>query len=192
MAESDDKRDNDGEEETQDKGRQDDQKTEDTSGGDDVASLKALLKTRNREAAALRQELGQAKKERDEYAERAQTDQEKAIAKAERVGEQRAAAKYEAELLESDVLRIATGRLRKPELAARLIDLSAFNDVERGEKRNQAIGEAIDALLDEEEYLGVSDNGERKEPAFGALSQGKRSPERKDQGGDWLRKSLRS
>jgi hypothetical protein len=158
---------------------------------DDLEALKAQLRERNREAASLRTEVGRIKKERDELAERTQTEQEKAIAKARREAADEVRAEVAAELLEGDVLRLATGKLRNPQHAVRLLDLGELQAQERGPKRDEAITKALDGLIEDDDYLGVSANGDQP-GARGVRSQGVRSGKRADEDAhDWLRKSAK-
>ena len=157
---------------------------------DDDADVKTILRSLRREAATLRQQLGQVTRERDKALEKSQTEHERALAAARQEGAAEAAAGYESDLLNADVLRLAGGKVRDPDAALRLLDLEPLRTLERGQSRDRAIAKALDELVEEKDYLAA--NGDAP-PVTHTVSQGPRTRTSRDDSDDssWLRDAVR-
>jgi hypothetical protein len=123
-------------------------KPDDERAGGNAAVLADLAKER-KDRQRLETELA---------AERAKnmTEGEKAIEDAKAAARAEALAEVNARVLRSEVKAIAAGKLADPSDAARLLDLSRFEVDADGNVDAKAIAAAIDALVKEKPYLGVT------------------------------------
>jgi hypothetical protein len=161
---------------------------------DDPAALKSALASARREAAKLRQELGSARTDLEQERDKSRTDRDRELEQARREGADKVRGEVARELLEADVLRVATGRLRDPDDALRYLELDGLGDVDRGKTRDTAIGKALDELLADKTYLAAGDdddagrNGDKGARTSGARARTRTSS---DDPSAWLRSSVR-
>ena len=105
----------------------------------------------------------------------ASTDHEKAIAEAKAEARREILEEANSRLLRAEIKAAATGKLANPELAVKLLDLSAFKVADDGTVEVKAITAAIDKLLETDSYLaakvitGSADGGRKGEPAPSTL-----------------------
>lgn len=106
-------------------------------------------------------------------AREATSDREKAIAEAKAEARREILDEANSRLLRAEVKAAAAGRFTNPEVAVKLLDLSAFKVADDGSVDTKAITAAIDKLLDDEPYLAVkttvvtgsADQGRKGDPA---------------------------
>lgn len=100
----------------------------------------------------------------------ATTDQEKAIAEAKAEARREVLDEANARLIRAEVVAAAAGKLANPQLAVKLLDLTAFKVDKDGEVDVKDIEKALDKLLTDEPYLkakrspGNADGGQQGEP----------------------------
>jgi hypothetical protein len=155
---------------------------------------KTLVERANEEAAARRRELRlaedarrKAEKELAELRQQQESDTERLV----REAEERGFAKAAPMVLEAELSIAASGRMREPADAFRLLneqeraDLLAITD---GEARRQKAGELVESLLEARPYMALET--ERRQESI--LTPGPRTPERPAADEDeWLRRARR-
>jgi hypothetical protein len=124
----------------------------------DEQGLRALRRA-NEEAKTYRLKLKEAAEELERFRQDAMSESERALEQARREAADAARSEERGRLLgqlvESQVVAAAAGKLANPQLAARLLDLSSFA-TEDGSVNTGAIVEAIDRLVVDEPYLKAS------------------------------------
>lgn len=123
------------------------EETEEVENPEEVLKLNHKYR---RENENLRKRLKETEDELTAFKEQNMDEQEKAIARARREGEEEAEKKYQSRLLEASVLAAAKGVLQDPEDALRMIDFSGIDPED-----TRAIGKEIEALIEAKPYLGV-------------------------------------
>lgn len=138
--------------------------------------MKAQVKQARGELASYKG-LGLSAEELKALIDKSQEDTARAEqAKARQEAEQAALSKANERLIRAEVKAAAAGKLANPALALRLLDLSEFDVNDDGDVDTAAIAAAIDELVKNEPYLGVTqgeprrfqgtgDNGPKGEPA---------------------------
>jgi len=159
--------------------------------GDDLAGLddhaRGLVERANREAARFRRE-ARTSEERataaeGELAQLRQTqesEQERLVREAEERGMQAGFERAAPLLLDADFAIVASGRMREPADAARLIsaetraELLAMDDAEA---RRRRASEIVDELIEARPYMAVAANGDQQSGSGRAplVTQGARS-----------------
>lgn len=101
----------------------------------------------------------------------ATTEREKAVAEAKAEARREILDEANGRLLRAEIKAAATGKLANPELAVKLLDMSAFKVADDGSVDTKEIGTAIDKLLETDPYLsakaitGSADGGRQGDPA---------------------------
>ena len=140
----------------------------DDDGG--AGSKRAILADLARERDA-RQEAETRAKAAEKAHREAASEREKAIAEAKAEARREILEEANGRLLRAEIKAAATGKLANPELAVKLLDLSAFKVADDGTVEVKAITTAIDKLLESDPYLtakvitGSADGGRQGEPA---------------------------
>lgn len=107
----------------------------------------------------------------EKAAKEATSDRDKAIAEAKAEARREVLEEANGRLLRAEIKAAATGKLAHPELAVKLIDLSAFKVADDGSVDAKAIAAAIDTLIEEHGELkasaitGSADGGRQGDPA---------------------------
>lgn len=101
----------------------------------------------------------------------ASTEREKAVAEAKAEARREILDEANGRLLRAEIKAAATGKLAHPELAVKLLDMSAFKVADDGTVDEKAITTAIDKLLEDHGELkastitGSADGGRQGDPA---------------------------
>lgn len=140
----------------------------------------ALAAFKDRARTAER-DLKKIQKELEDLRSANATEQEKAIAAAKAEGKTEALEVANERLVKAAVTAAAAGKLAKPTLAVRLLDLDKFDVDEHGDVDTKAIESAIDALVKENPELAPA--GRRPAP----LPGGGATPSDGVSMDDWLR-----
>jgi hypothetical protein len=149
-----------------------------------IAALKA-------EAADYRRRLRQAESERDDAKTASMSEQERAVAEAEKRGRQAAEAEHGRRLLEAQIRAAAAGKLRDPDDAIRYLDVDKLLELD---ERDRDLDKAVATLIEQKSYLAADTNGAT--PTTGVRSQGARTQPggtraADSDGSEWLRKAAR-
>ncbi len=107
----------------------------------------------------------------------ATSDREKAIADAKAEARREILDEANGRLLRAEVKAAAAGKFTNPEVAVKLLDLTAFKVADDGSVDTKAIETAIDKLLADEPYLaakattpsGSADGGRKGDPAASTI-----------------------
>lgn len=136
------------------------------------------VKERNRELATLRSRIHEMESEREEARQAQLSEQEKAIEEARTAGYNEAESKYQSQLLEARIQRLAVGAFAEPSDVTRFLDLSDLDPA----IKDADVEDLLTKLLEAKPYLGAGDNGGQKP----RIPQGPRGPGADKPNDDWL------
>jgi hypothetical protein len=131
-------------------------------------SMKAKVKAATTARKAAEAEAARLKAEKDNAGKPAE---EQALNAARLEGATAATAAANKRIIRSEVKAAAAGKLKNPALAVKLIDLDSLEVDEDGEVDEEAIAEAISALLEENPYLAAQGGDTKFDSARGKPKQ---------------------
>jgi hypothetical protein len=173
--EQDDDADNSDADDQQDDDADNDSDDEDTDAKDlgdkgkrALDSMKAKVKAANAAKKAAEAEAARLKAEK---ANAGKPAEEQALDAARAEGATAATAAANKRIIRSEVKAAAAGKLKNPALAVKLIDLDSLEVDEDGEVDEEAIAEAISALLEENPYLAAQGGDTKFDSARGKPKQ---------------------